>query len=453
MKNFLHEGWMTLHNVASDLAAVDCDDESDAWHLVDLSQWCYFVLDIPACLGYRCEEGDIPSRPVRSHERNTSAGKALRDAGATLTASVPCESLPYRALQLGEKIYKDLCDEAKRDVGKRGNIAYSAATLYEAVKLEKTVSEMQRVLSSDLTTLPNIIKWREPVSILTAGAGEITSARQSGERSCIYRLIRGLTLVGIAIRKWKVKARCEYCFRIAAAGKKYCEVHSIDRQKTLKANAPKNQEVMHKRGRLAAEKLEACADPRWIEFCSRLFPTPRGVLSQFLFRHDGPEDWRTMLTDGSGSTGSAQHSEKFYWELLMREISNSEHVKQLFYQVKYTTLSARALLKECRIHLDAMDHSGSMAHWALKIRAAEIWLTTEVGIASKQRGRNHVTNERLGRAICLAKTGHSKKEIANALEIRPNLLSMWIKRYKKLADAFMHQPVHAAISQLGNSGS
>ena len=59
---------------------------------------------------------------------------------------------------------------------------------------------------------------------------------------------------------------------------------------------------------------------------------------------------------------------------------------------------------------------------------ADLWFSVEDKYTSPKMGKM-TTPERLQEVNRYAASGHTKSEVAKLLDIKPNTLSMWLKRY------------------------
>jgi hypothetical protein len=257
--NFIKIGWYAIGRIASDFAIDDYGTDDDEPKRVDPTLWCTYAFNIPERLEMdllSAEWGFVPSTLIRVvYERICASATS---GGTWRSGDVPTGDLARELL-----LTKSMTN---------------ALTLLRQSRTEDSID-------FDRT---------DPASIARAGFHEILSTPEWNEKKAIRGLIRGLALVGIGFRGWTKSHICEYCYRIAALGKKYCNEHVLDHSITLQKAMTFNQDVKHKIGRLAARHKAIAKNIEWKKYRNNIFLIGDTNFRKFVWRPTNPLDWRNI---------------------------------------------------------------------------------------------------------------------------------------------------------------
>lgn len=232
----------------------------------------------------------------------------------------------------------------------------------------------------------------------------------------IITIAWGLALIGSA---WDLQLRCDrcqLCFRRARPGEAHCDFHS---QSTALDLSRSEAFQRYRHGRLARDlALKDTNVARFIFGSKSVLDTQkRLVLPDVLFP--------LVPLDGDYSN---EHDE------LISSLESSPRVVSAAGVRGFRTMSYEILVERLRKKIDPYNWNNDL--WAITVFQAELWLKFEEEVCPGTRGRGQKTSAMVDRAIDLATSGHSKRQIAKMLGITPSAVSHWIRRYPKFRQAF-----------------
>lgn len=257
----------------------------------------------------------------------------------------------------------------------------------------------------------------DPASVVRFGYWLVT-ARSRTETSPIVPVLWGLALIGAGWRGKGTCGYCEFCYRHAYPGSRFCPFHrQVAREEETAAQAY----VRYRKGRRAAA-LDAALNGAGRSFAKSVImdhETGRQALATILFPMIPTEGWARERKE------------------LIEALEMAPRVLKLIggkrcFRFRYETLVVRL-----RKHIDPCNYDDFM--WSAVVWRAEQWLALEATPSKRKRGKGKSTQGRVEKAVEMACAGDSNGQIALALGVAPSTVSSWVCRYPEFRKASLKQ--------------
>lgn len=247
----------------------------------------------------------------------------------------------------------------------------------------------------------------DPASVVRFGYWLVT-ARSRTETSPIVPVLWGLALIGAGWRGKGTRGYCEFCYRHAHPGSRFCPLH---RQVARGEETAAQAYVRYRKGRRAAA------------LDSALNGADRSFAKSVIMDHEtGRQSLATLLFPMIPLDGWARERKE-----LIEALEMAPRVLKLIggkrcFRFRYETLVARL-----RKHIDPCNYDDFM--WWAVVWRAERWLTLEATPSARKRGKGKTTRGLVEIAIEMAMAGAANGQISSVLGVAPSSVSTWKKRY------------------------
>ena len=270
-----------------------------------------------------------------------------------------------------------------------------------------TLAALSKLLASGMFSGAPRHSQANPITIVRLGHWLVED--ESKTNSCpIVPVIWGLALIGATWRKNPVRGICEFCYRHAYPGKRFCYFHrqgGPDGQDRSKAY------IRYRKGRLAAaldEELNA-RNRAFAKSPMMDYEMRSQSLSSVLFPMVPLDRWDRERQE------------------LIEELRRAPRVLETIGGEKCLDLPYETIVEKLRLHIDPCKFDDFL--WWASVWRAEEWYALENKVSPGLRGRGRASQAKVRKAIALAQNGATNGQIAQQLGVAPSTVSSWVKRY------------------------
>ena len=247
----------------------------------------------------------------------------------------------------------------------------------------------------------------DPASVVRFGYWLVT-ARSRTETFPIVPILWGLALIGAGWRDKGTRGYCEFCYRHAHPGSRFCPLH---RQVARGEETAAQAYVRYRKGRQTTA-LDAARNG-----------ADRSFAKSVIVDHEtGRQSLATILFPMAPLDGWARERKE-----LIAALEMAPRVLKLIGGTHCFTFRYETLVARLRKHIDPCNYDDFM--WWAVVWRAEQWLALEATPSSRKRGKGKVTQALVTQAIKMAEAGAANGQIASKLGVAPSTVSSWVRRY------------------------
>lgn len=247
----------------------------------------------------------------------------------------------------------------------------------------------------------------DPASVVRFGYWLVT-ARSRTETSPIVPVLWGLALIGAGWRGKGASGYCEFCYRHAHPGSRFCPMH---RQVARGEETAAQAYIRYRKGRRAAA-IDAARNG-----------ADRSFSKSVIMDHEaGRQALATILFPMIPLDGWARERKE-----LIETLEMAPRVLKLIGGRRSLRLTYEALVARLRECIDPCNYDDFM--WWAVVWRAEKWFALEAAPSPRKRGQGKATQALVAQAVAMAKTGAANGEIASTLGVAPSTVSSWRSRY------------------------
>lgn len=353
-----------------------------------------------------------PEEPELKGRRYLLAN-SYRDLSAPLTefASVDVEALGSRADLVKRAIWRWIRKSAATEI--KGEF-YSLLALRNRTQV---LAGFSAVLARRRLSGAPAYEPANPVSVVRFGHWLIKEQSLSDTHP-VVPIIWGLALIGAGWRSKGQRGYCEFCYRHAYPGGRFCPFH---RQSSRSDEERSQAYVRYRKGRLAAVKdQERNGAPRsFVKSAIMDYETGHQTLATILFPMAPLDGWEQERKD------------------LIHALEDAPRVLKMIGGKQCLSLPYEDIAERLRTYVDPYKFDDFL--WWAAVWHAEKWLVLEAIPSSRKRGKGRTTQVLVERAIELARAGGTNSQIAFTLGVAPSTVSSWVQRYPEFRKACMNR--------------